>query len=115
MALSHATKESYWWNRLFKAIQLDPEHLPSINCDNQQTIQLITSDNPELTTKLRHIDIHNHWLRQEFQQQNININWIPTSQMPADGLTKALPHQKHELFIWLLRLVDIKDKIEFTT
>jgi len=97
---------------VFKSIELDPGHQNSINCDNKQTIRLLTSESPKLTTKLRHIDIHNHWLRQEVQRKNIHINWIPTAKMPADGLTKALPRQKHETFIRLLGLVDINDKIQ---
>ena len=112
LALSHAAKETIWWNRLFKEIELDPGHQPSIDCDNKQTIRLLTTDNPQLTTKLRHVDIHNHWLRQEVQRGNIHINWIPSAQMPADGLTKALPRQKHEVFIRQLGLIDIKNKID---
>jgi len=33
--------------------------------------------------------------------------------MTADGLTKALPRQKHETFVQQLNLVDIKDLIWF--
>ena len=112
LALSHAAKETYWWKRLFKSIELDPGHQSSINCDNTQTIRLLTAESPQLTTKLRHVDIHNHWLRQEVQRKNIYINWIPTAKMPADGLTKALPRQKHETFVRLLGLVNIKDKLQ---
>ena len=31
--------------------------------------------------------------------------------MPADGLTKNLPKQRHEMFLRQLNLVDIKDQI----
>jgi hypothetical protein len=30
-------------------------------------------DSPKLITKLRHVDIHNHWLRQEVQQERLKI------------------------------------------
>jgi hypothetical protein len=62
---------------------------------------------PKLVTKLRHVDIYQHWLRQEVQDSKLSIEWLPTSEMPADGLTKALPRQKHDEFICQLRLVDI--------
>ena len=62
---------------------------------------------PKLVTKLKHVDIHNHWLRQEVAHQNIQIKWISTTEMPADGLTKALPRQKHEAFLRQLNMVDI--------
>jgi hypothetical protein len=37
-----------------------------------------------------------------------------TAQIPANGLTKALPCQKHEAFIKMLGLVNIQDKIGLT-
>ena len=37
----------------------------TIQCDNTQTIRLINEEISQLQTKLRHVDIHNHWLRQE--------------------------------------------------
>jgi hypothetical protein len=36
----------------------------SIFCDNRQTVDAINKDAIKLTTKLRHINIHQHWLRQ---------------------------------------------------
>jgi len=64
-------------------------------------------ETPKLVTKLKHVDIHNHWLRQEVSHENIQIQWISTTEMPADGLTKALTRQKHETFIRQLNMVDI--------
>ena len=44
----------------------------------------------KLVTKLKHVDIHQHWLRQETEKGTVRIEWVSTSQMLADGLTKAL-------------------------
>jgi hypothetical protein len=90
---------------------LDTEHDITIECDNQQTVGLLIKDEPELRTKLKHVDIHHHWLRQEVQAKRLLIDWIPTADMPADGFTKILPRQKHEKFKRVLRLIDIKDRI----
>ena len=107
LALSHAAKDLYWWRRLFSQLTLYFEHDFVLHCDNQQTIRLMDTRMPKLVTKLKHIDIHNHWLRQEIQEQRLQINWLATSDMPADSLTKALPRQKHQDFVRQLRLVDI--------
>ena len=112
LALSHAAKEIYWWKHFFKSIQLDPGHELGLSCDNLQMINLLIKDSVKLVTKLKHIDIHKHWLRQEMQDNRLIINWIPTGDMPADGLTKALSRQKHESFIRQLSLVDIEEQLK---
>ena len=66
------------------------------------------NDLPKLVTKLKHIDIHQHWLRQETAKGTVKIDWISTSEMLADGLTKALSPQKHSIFVKQLNLVDIE-------
>jgi hypothetical protein len=112
LALSHAAKEVIWLKNFFKGIQFDPGHETFIYCDNRQTIRLMDEDEPKLNTKLRHVDIHQHWLRQEVQLGRMQIDWKPTNEMPADGLTKALPRQRHQTFIQQLGLVDIKEKLK---
>lgn len=52
---------------------LDTEHDITIECDNQQTVGLLVRDEPELRTKLKHVDIHHHWLRQEVQAKRLLI------------------------------------------
>ena len=99
LAISNAAKELIWWRRFFNAIEfkLDPEI--RIQCDNVQTIRAFTHDSSQFTTKLRHVDIHKHWLRQEVQKKTIYITWTPSSTIIADGLTKALPPQRHSEFV----------------
>jgi len=113
LALSHAATESIWWQRFFKEVGFDTQEKQVIYCDNTQTIRLLTKSDAELNTKLRHVDIHHHWLRQEVQERRIKIDWTPTSNMAADGLTKALPRQRHEAFIEQLNLVDIEERIKY--
>ena len=107
LALSHAATEALWWNRLFEDLRFDLGHEITIYCDNQQTIRLLVKDLPTLMTKLKHVDIRRHWLREQVADEKIKVTWIPTSQMPADGLTKALPRQKHQNFVRQLGLVDL--------
>ena len=66
----------------------------------------------KLLTKLRHVNIHNHWLRQEYAEQRVLFDWTPTRDMIADGLTKALSPQQHEAFVKLIKLDDITQRIE---
>jgi len=93
--------------RFFKAIGLCLDKDIEIWCDNQQTVGLLTKLDPKLKTKLRHVDIHHHWLRQEVQEGNIQITWRPTNEIPADGMTKALMALNHQDFVKLLGMREI--------
>ena len=111
LALSHISAWLLWWGRLFLNINLDIEQELTVHCDNLQIVGLMIKDLPKLITKLKHINIHQHWLRQEVANQSLSIQWVSTNDMVADGLTKALIAQRHALFIKQLNLVDINHLI----
>jgi hypothetical protein len=104
LALSSTAKETLGWIRFFEAIDFQLGEDLTINCDNLQIIRLLTKEAPKLDTKLKHVDIHQHWLRQEVQEKHINVKWVRTEDMVADGLTKALPKEKHTQFIILINM-----------
>ncbi len=45
---------------------------------------------------MKHLDLRYYWLRDKVECQVIGLSYIPTSQMPADLLTKALPRVRVE-------------------
>jgi hypothetical protein len=65
LSLSCAAKEMIWWRLFFAAVRFHTGEDEAILCDNQQIIRILQKDAPKLITKLRHVDIHGHWLRQE--------------------------------------------------
>ncbi|KAJ0126164.1 Uncharacterized protein HZ326_30728, partial [Fusarium oxysporum f. sp. albedinis] len=79
LAFTHTAKESIAIQRLFKQLDLKLDHLPTIECDNQQTIRLISLETPRLKTALKHVDIHNCWARQAFKQGHFKIQYTPTA------------------------------------
>jgi hypothetical protein len=78
----------------------------------KQTIRLVNADVALLQTKLRHVDIHNHWLRQEAARKKIQVVYTPTDDMMADGLTKVLPYEGHQRFVRQIGLIDIKERLK---
>jgi hypothetical protein len=88
-------------------VGLEVSHVLTIECDNDRAIGLITADDASFDTKLRHVDIHYLWLRQEVKAGRVALRWVPTAKMVADGLTKVLSRQKHASFVKLLRMVEI--------
>jgi hypothetical protein len=111
MALSVAGAEMEWWQRAFKSVKFKLKFTPQLLCDNTATVGIVTKREDRLQTKLRHVDTHQMWLRQEVEQKRILVSWVPTDQMPADGLTKVLPRPKHESFVKQLGLKDIRSLI----
>ncbi|KAJ5130699.1 uncharacterized protein N7515_006738 [Penicillium bovifimosum] len=67
LALSHAARPYYWMKRLFRFIHLNLNHPEILYCDNKQTVDILVSENSIFQTKLRHVDIHQLWIRQEGQ------------------------------------------------
>ena len=99
-------------SRILKALTLRLDDPSTIHCDNKQTLRLITEETAKLVTKLRHVDIHNHWLRQEVKNKRVTTHWVPTKDMMADGLTKSLGHQKHVHFVAMIGLANELERIE---
>jgi len=111
LALSQTAKEAIFISRLFKAMTLRLNEPLIIDCDNTQTLRLIKEDTAKLITKLRHVDIHQHWLRQEYSNKRVLFQWKATKEMIADGLTKALPKQRFENFVKMVGMVDIEERL----
>lgn len=112
LALSQAAKEGQYISRLLRelTVRLD-DHSIEIQCDNTQTIRLVNEEITRLQTKLRHVDIHNHWLRQEVLQKRIRVVHTKSRDMIADGLTKALPTEDFVRFRDHMGLIDIGERI----
>jgi hypothetical protein len=52
-----------------------------------------------LNSKLKHVDTHPSWIRQEVKASRLNVKWVDTDTMLADGMTKILGRQKHAEFL----------------
>ena len=59
-----------------------------VKADNQGAIAL-TKD-PRYRSRTKHIDIQWHFVRDQVETGTVQFEWIPTRDMVADGLTKAL-------------------------
>src|SRR6266480_2797934 len=111
LALSHVGTKGQPMGRIFRAIRFDAEQEIQIECDNQQTVRVVSALEPTITTKLRHVDIHQFWLRQEVRDGKFVIQWVPTAEMIADGLTKPLGKQAQQAFLDELGLRDIRHRL----
>ena len=74
----------------------------SLKEDNQRSITLI--HNPVFHACIKHIDIQHHYIRDEVTSRRIHLQYIPTSEMIADRMTKALTYAKFHLFVKQIRM-----------
>lgn len=98
---TQATKEAIWLRRLLGELQVaDTEgHAPVatiIYGDNQGAIAL--AKNPQFHARTKHIDVQHHFVREKQHNGEVDLQYISTDQQVADGLTKALPKDKFEVF-----------------
>lgn len=56
--------------------------------DNQGAIAL--AKNPQFHARTKHISIQDHWIRERIDGKETALEYIPTEQQIADGLTKPL-------------------------
>lgn len=71
--------------------------------DNQSAIRV--AKNPEHQSKAKHIDVRYHWFRNAVQSKVFNVEYVSTTDMAADILTKPLAKPSHERGMELLGLV----------
>ena len=101
MAMTQACKEAIWVRRLLTelATEMTPYDTAApitIFADNQGSMAL--AKNPEFHSRTKHIGIQHHFIREKVNTQEVTLEYLPTGDMLADLLTKALPREKVERF-----------------
>ena len=93
MAANFAGCEAMWLRQLLTELGY---HIPklTIYCDSLPAIAV--SKNPEHHSRMKHIDMMYHWLREKVEKGLPKLQFVPTDNMVANVLTKALVKMKHE-------------------
>lgn len=106
LALSEATKEALYLKELLNEIGLKCESVQIYN-DSQSAQKLAT--NFGFHSRTKHIDVRHHFIKQKIQEGEIEIEYMPTEEMPADVLTKGLSVNKHNQCIEALGMIRADD------
>ena len=92
VGLCNAAKEAVWIRNLLQYIgrsqYAGKEQATLIYGDNQGALRLVA--NPEFHAKSKHIDVQYHYVRELLEEGTIRTEYIRTSEMAADCLTKPL-------------------------
>jgi hypothetical protein len=92
VGLCNAAKEAVWIRNFLqnigRSIYTGGAHATRILGDNQGALRLVA--NPEFHSKSKHIDVQYHYVRELLEKGTISVDYIRTSEMAADCLTKPL-------------------------
>jgi hypothetical protein len=91
LAIGDAVKNCSWIRSLVTELGYE-QQATEIKNDNQSAIKLV--QNRESHKKTKHIDIRHHFVRDKQEAGEIEINYIPSEEQPADMLTKHLTEAK---------------------
>ncbi|CAH1109761.1 unnamed protein product [Psylliodes chrysocephalus] len=109
VAASEATKEAIWIQQLLNDIgEKEVSNIPiKLFIDNQSAIRLIR--NPEFYKRTKHVDIRYHFIRQKYEDGQINPDYVHTNNQIADILTKPLAKEKFRRFLIMMNLMSIQE------
>jgi len=88
-SLHHATLEVIWLRQLMMEMGFAQQEATIIYEDNESSIDC--TRNPVSHSKMKHIDIKYHVIRDYIEQGQIDVRWISTTEQLADMFTKPLP------------------------
>jgi len=116
MALCLATQEAVWLIEIMKNLKFIQHSPIIIHEDNQACIEF--SNHNVHHAKSKHIQQRYHYTREVIKKGDITLAYIPTSENPADIMTKPLtPHNHfphfHRLLVYLPSSGDLEiDKVQ---
>jgi hypothetical protein len=87
LSAGQVVKEALWFRKLGADLGLDLGHV-QIYYNNQGTIQLLK--HPIASQRSKHIDVIQHFAREQVARKEVNFIFYRTEDMKADILTKAL-------------------------
>ncbi|KAI1002678.1 hypothetical protein K3495_g5524 [Podosphaera aphanis] len=100
--------QGQWTAQVFRDLQM-PDYIGTddikvdMRGDNQEAIAL--TKNPHLHERSKNIDICYHYIRDLVEKGKLDVEYVPTSGMPADRFTKPLARIAFELFRGFLGVV----------
>jgi len=106
-ALVDGVREVVWLRKIAIELDLHESSPITISCDNQSAIKLVK--NPILHAKMKHIELHHHYVHERIVVGEIDVTYISTNEQEANIMTKPLGKAKFEIFIQKIELHGIQE------
>jgi hypothetical protein len=102
IAAVSAGQEIIWLRNLLSELGYTLSCPSTLHIDNNSALSV--AKNPEHHGRMKHLDLRFYWLRNEVEKETIVMKYLPTEEMPADILTKALGRVKVEEMVKMIGL-----------
>jgi hypothetical protein len=93
MAITDAAKEALYLIGFLR--ELGCSELANVEIYNDNRGARLLASNPVFHSRSKHIDIKHHFIREVLNNHPVNLTHMPSEEMIADVLTKALPGAAH--------------------
>ena len=103
-AVAATTAELLGIRNLLTELGVSISHTPVIYCDNLSATHL--SANPVFHSKMKHLALAFHFIREQVQVGSIRVTHVPTSDQLADFLTKPLSRPRLDLLLSKIGLIE---------
>ena len=97
-------KKLLWIQQLLREMQYRGNDVVKTRLYSDSQSSLALAANPDLHQRTKHIDLKHHFLRKHIANGSVDVKYIPTKEMTADGLTKPLPAANHKRFVDMLHM-----------
>lgn len=99
ITLSFAVGEALWLRNLDAVFMTVPTPI-LVGVDNQVALALAHDDiNDE---RIKHIDVKYRFIREPISRETVSANYVPTTAMIADIMTKAVESTKHQRILRMM-------------
>lgn len=95
MSIVGALQEMLWLRRLKAELTPGCTEITTLYCDNKSAISIVRNNN--FSPRTKHVDIKLKFTREKLEDGSIKLEYIPTSEMSADALTKGVPASKNQI------------------
>ena len=103
IVIGHAVREGVWIKRFINELRLETTGL-SLKGDNKASFNL--TKNPESQHQTKHINVQHHYVRELVNNKELEIEWVLSVMMLANGIIKALTvdlFKKHRALLGLVQ------------
>jgi len=97
ISTSTAIQEAIHLRKLLSDLGHTQKHPTTIYVDNQGAIKI--ANNPIANRRTKHIDVRYHYTREKIEQKEIKLEYLPTTEMLADILTKPVGKNIHRKLV----------------